>query len=331
MNDSFIILDEAQNSTAEQMKMFLTRLGFNSKMVITGDVTQVDLPASRGSGLIEVQSVLRGVPGIRFVFFDDGDVVRHQLVSAIVRAYDAHDARKGERGSATRATLMPAAVTNRQDRVAVSPARLARTAGRALAAVGRAAGDVDVLVVDDPAIKRLNRLHRGVDRRTDVLAFPLETPGPSPLVGQIVISAQTARRQARQVDVSLATELDSARHSRRAPSGRLRRPRSGRGAPDARARAPDPLGRPPPAAGALWRACCTTSRSDRTGAASRLKRAMLEPGRNGASEPARALSQATLGSSRPQGPRYNDQPRRVRVAHRSAQRRKVDAPEPDGR
>ena len=99
LNDSFIILDEAQNSTAEQMKMFLTRLGFNSKMVITGDVTQVDLPASRGSGLIEVQSVLRGVPGIRFVYFDDGDVVRHQLVSSIVRAYDAHDARKSDRGS----------------------------------------------------------------------------------------------------------------------------------------------------------------------------------------------------------------------------------------
>ena len=99
MNDSFIILDEAQNSTAEQMKMFLTRLGFNSKMVITGDVTQVDLPASRGSGLIEVQSVLRGVQGIRFVYFDDGDIVRHQLVSAIVRAYDAHDVRKGDRGA----------------------------------------------------------------------------------------------------------------------------------------------------------------------------------------------------------------------------------------
>jgi phosphate starvation-inducible PhoH-like protein len=101
LNDSFIILDEAQNSTAEQMKMFLTRLGFNSKMVITGDVTQVDLPASRGSGLIEVQSVLRGVQGIRFVYFDDGDVVRHQLVSSIVRAYDAHEARKGDRGSPT--------------------------------------------------------------------------------------------------------------------------------------------------------------------------------------------------------------------------------------
>jgi len=104
---------------------------------------------------------------------------------------------------------MSAAVTNRQDRVAVSPARLARTAERTLAAVGRAAGDVDVLVVDDPAIRRLNRIHRGVDRRTDVLAFPLETPGtPSPLVGQIVISAETARRQACRLEVALATELD---------------------------------------------------------------------------------------------------------------------------
>jgi phosphate starvation-inducible PhoH-like protein len=93
LNDSFIILDEAQNSTSEQMKMFLTRLGFNSKMVITGDVTQVDLPASRGSGLIEVQRVLRNVEGIRFVYFDDTDVVRHDLVSAIVRAYGAFDAR----------------------------------------------------------------------------------------------------------------------------------------------------------------------------------------------------------------------------------------------
>ncbi len=91
LNDSFIILDEAQNSTTEQMKMFLTRLGFNSKMVITGDVTQVDLPASRGSGLIEVQAILKGVPGIRFVYFDDRDVVRHHLVSAIIRAYEAHE------------------------------------------------------------------------------------------------------------------------------------------------------------------------------------------------------------------------------------------------
>jgi phosphate starvation-inducible PhoH-like protein len=96
LNDSFIILDEAQNSTTEQMKMFLTRLGFNSKMVITGDITQVDLPASRGSGLIEVQSILRDVQGISFVYFDESDVVRHRLVSAIVHAYDVHDARKND-------------------------------------------------------------------------------------------------------------------------------------------------------------------------------------------------------------------------------------------
>lgn len=93
LNDAFIILDEAQNSTTEQMKMFLTRLGFNSKMVITGDITQIDLPAARHSGLIEVRGILEGVPGIGFVYFDDRDVVRHRLVSAIIRAYEAHDER----------------------------------------------------------------------------------------------------------------------------------------------------------------------------------------------------------------------------------------------
>jgi phosphate starvation-inducible PhoH-like protein len=99
LNDAFIILDEAQNSTAEQMKMFLTRLGFNSKMVITGDITQIDLPASRASGLIEVRSILEGVPGISFVYFDDRDVVRHQLVSAIIRAYDARGTRPRDPGA----------------------------------------------------------------------------------------------------------------------------------------------------------------------------------------------------------------------------------------
>jgi phosphate starvation-inducible protein PhoH and related proteins len=88
LNDAFIILDEAQNTTSEQMKMFLTRLGFNSKMVITGDITQVDLPSSRPSGLIEIQTVLQGIDGIEFIYFDHRDVVRHDLVSAIVRAYD---------------------------------------------------------------------------------------------------------------------------------------------------------------------------------------------------------------------------------------------------
>jgi phosphate starvation-inducible PhoH-like protein len=88
LNDSFVILDEAQNTTSEQMKMFLTRLGFNAKMVVTGDITQVDLPQHRSCGLIEIQTVLQGIDGIRFIYFDDRDVVRHDLVSAIVRAYD---------------------------------------------------------------------------------------------------------------------------------------------------------------------------------------------------------------------------------------------------
>lgn len=95
LNDSFIILDEAQNATSEQMKMFLTRLGFNSKAVITGDVTQVDLPPGKGSGLIEVQNILDDVEGIRFVYFSERDVIRHDLVQSIIKAYERHK-RKGD-------------------------------------------------------------------------------------------------------------------------------------------------------------------------------------------------------------------------------------------
>jgi phosphate starvation-inducible PhoH-like protein len=89
LNDSFVILDEAQNTTAEQMKMFLTRLGFGAKAVITGDITQIDLPAGRTSGLVEAMKVVGGIEGISFVYFDDRDVVRHKLVQQIVKAYEA--------------------------------------------------------------------------------------------------------------------------------------------------------------------------------------------------------------------------------------------------
>jgi len=88
LNDSFIILDEAQNCTAEQMKMVLTRQGFNSKTVVTGDLTQIDLPSTRRSGLLEASEVLRGIEGISFVYFDERDVVRHTLVQKIVKAYE---------------------------------------------------------------------------------------------------------------------------------------------------------------------------------------------------------------------------------------------------
>jgi len=96
LNDSFVILDEAQNTTSEQMKMFVTRLGFNSKAVITGDVTQIDLPNARRSGLLEAADILKHVDGLTFVYFDEGDVVRHHLVQRIIRAYDEFKTRVAE-------------------------------------------------------------------------------------------------------------------------------------------------------------------------------------------------------------------------------------------
>jgi len=95
LNDSFIILDEAQNSTAEQMKMFLTRQGFNSKAMVTGDLTQIDLPHGRRSGLNEAIEVLAGVEGIEMVYFDERDVVRNSLVQRIVKAYDRYNEANG--------------------------------------------------------------------------------------------------------------------------------------------------------------------------------------------------------------------------------------------
>jgi phosphate starvation-inducible PhoH-like protein len=103
LNDSFIILDEAQNTTPEQMKMFLTRLGFNSKMVVTGDVTQIDLPRDQDSGLLVVNDILDGVEGIEFVRFGEEDVVRHKLVQRIVAAYNDHSQRQAPELSRKRA------------------------------------------------------------------------------------------------------------------------------------------------------------------------------------------------------------------------------------
>ncbi len=95
LNDSFIILDEAQNATSEQLKMFLTRMGYHSKAVITGDVTQIDLPSGKKSGLVEIQTVLEKIEEISFVYFKETDVVRHKLIQQIVRAYEKHEMGKG--------------------------------------------------------------------------------------------------------------------------------------------------------------------------------------------------------------------------------------------
>ena len=91
LNDSFIILDEGQNCTHEQMKMFLTRLGFSSRTVVTGDITQIDLPSGKRSGLVEIQTILHEIKGIKFCYLDDQDVVRHQLVKDVIKAYELHE------------------------------------------------------------------------------------------------------------------------------------------------------------------------------------------------------------------------------------------------
>lgn len=94
LNNAFVILDEAQNATNMQMKMFLTRIGFNSRAIITGDITQTDLPRKQQSGLISIQNILKGIKGISFVYLDESDVVRHRLVREIIEAYDRHENEK---------------------------------------------------------------------------------------------------------------------------------------------------------------------------------------------------------------------------------------------
>jgi phosphate starvation-inducible PhoH-like protein len=118
LNDSFIILDEAQNTTTEQMKMFVTRLGFNSKAVITGDITQIDLPNRGRSGLLEAIDVLGQVEGLNFCYFDEGDVVRHHLVQRIIRAYD--DRRPRNEGQMSLA-LNGAQAAAREGKLAAAP------------------------------------------------------------------------------------------------------------------------------------------------------------------------------------------------------------------
>ncbi|MFH0811192.1 MAG: PhoH family protein, partial [Pseudomonadota bacterium] len=101
LNDSFVILDEAQNTTSEQMKMFLTRLGFSSKAVITGDITQIDLPEGKVSGLVESAQILGNIAGISFIRFTERDVVRHHLVREIIKAYDELEERRGRKPAMT--------------------------------------------------------------------------------------------------------------------------------------------------------------------------------------------------------------------------------------
>ena len=231
LNDSFVILDEAQNATAEQMKMFLTRLGFNSKAVVTGDITQVDLPPDRVSGLIEVRDILRHIDGISFVYFDERDVVRHKLVQDIIKAYDQHEnagqlqpraAQAGRRaspgshgrpssslpsqpkGSSGPTALMPVSLQVHVRTVTVGRRRVLGLAKTVLKLVGEPLADMNLSLVGDRRMRRLNRRFRHKDRSTDVLAFAFrEARAPHGFhqgathLGDVVISLPTAQRQAK--------------------------------------------------------------------------------------------------------------------------------------
>ena len=170
LNDSFIILDEAQNTSPEQMQMFLTRLGFGSRVVVTGDVTQIDLPRDQASGR-STEEILGGVDGIAFVRFSHKDVVRHKLVQRIVEAYKQH----AETGTAA-AVMLTVEVDNRSGR-AVDAASAIELARRVLEAEGVADGELGLAFVQPDEIRALKQRHLGADEATDVLSFPLDGRG----------------------------------------------------------------------------------------------------------------------------------------------------------
>ena len=178
LNDSFIILDEAQNTSPEQIKMFLTRLGFNSKMVVTGDITQIDLPRDQRSGLVVIGEILEEVEGIEFVRFGGEDVVRHKLVQRIVAAYNEYAEQQAPPLRQARPGASRAEALIEIDLIE-APEELRRPALAALAAAGVEEGHLAIELVDAGRIQELNRAHRGIDGPTDVLSFPVDEGGPA--------------------------------------------------------------------------------------------------------------------------------------------------------
>ncbi len=214
LNDSFIILDEAQNTTSEQMKMVLTRQGFNSKMVVTGDITQIDLPNGRRSGLLDAMEILKGVEGISFVQFDERDVVRHSLVQRIVRAYEKYNegiaerqlslkladgiplepARPGERHRMKSDPL----ITYRRKPATLDSTSLESFAETLRTRVARGR-EFHCRITNDAELQSLNRQFRNKDYATDVLTFASE--------GDIAISLDRAKAQAKEWKHSVEDEI----------------------------------------------------------------------------------------------------------------------------
>ena len=191
LNDSFIILDEAQNTTSEQMKMFLTRLGYNSKAVITGDITQIDLPSGKLSGLKEARTVLANTPGISFMYFNERDVVRHRLVQAIITAYEAASGepplialRNGESQTAEVPVEVSCDVESARPYVRV----MRDESLRLLSLVGLKHSELSLLLTGDRRIKELNRDFRHKNRPTDVLSFSQIEAAD----GEVIVGARAA-------------------------------------------------------------------------------------------------------------------------------------------
>lgn len=213
LDDSFIILDEAQNTTREQMKMFLTRLGFNSKMVVTGDVTQIDLPDGKRSGLTDAMRILRNVPDISINTFTEKDVVRHKLVQDIIKAYEKNEEKK------KMTDKIKVIISNKQKTVKIPTGvrMLVRRCCNAVLAMEQFEGSAEISVsfVDDAEIRELNKKHRDIDASTDVLSFPLGENGVydinhdtgAKMLGDIVISIEHAVAQAEEYGHSLQREI----------------------------------------------------------------------------------------------------------------------------
>ena len=175
LDDAFIILDEAQNTSPEQMKMFLTRMGAGSKVVVTGDITQIDLPDKARSGLVDALGVLKNVEGIAMIHFSEKDVVRHRLVQEIIRAYDKAQAARTQKVKDVFLMSHKVYITNKQNTVKV-PSGLRILIRRSCHAVLEAEhfegpAEISVTFVDNAEIQRLNKQYRDKDQATDVLQF----------------------------------------------------------------------------------------------------------------------------------------------------------------
>ena len=216
LNDAFIILDEAQNTSPEQMKMFLTRLGFGSKIVVTGDVTQIDLPGGTSSGLRVVEEILDGMEDVSFNRLTSNDVVRHKLVANIVAAYDRYEAAGSGAPRTEEPARMSIEVLN-ESGVDISVSELSRLSRFVMDRMRvHPQAELCIKLVDEPTMAKLNEKWMEKTGPTDVLAFPMDELRPGEvdedpqegMLGDLVVCPAVAERQANEAGHPPAEEID---------------------------------------------------------------------------------------------------------------------------